>query len=176
VLLFACTVDHLELLKRALAAGVDPNAADPMGEPALMKAAAFEHHPLVRCLIDAGANVDTRDAALGATALVIVAARGDTTVVDLLLRAGADVDAVARGLEMNGVLHLPGETALIAAAGRGHADVVERLLAAGADARKSRSDGLGAAQVALDAGHQTISVRLHRASARTLSPVCLYAL
>lgn len=56
---------------------------------------------------------------------------GDTRIVELLLDAGADVNATNRD----------GQTVLYCAAGHGHAETVQVLLARGADREAKLSDG-----------------------------------
>ncbi len=68
-------------------------------------------------------NLDHRDEE-GRTALMLAARRGQSTIVEMLLEAGASVD-LTRGFY--------GETALRLAADKGHLEIVRALLAARAD-------------------------------------------
>ena len=78
----------------------------------------------VDLLLRRGADPNVADAK-GVTPLHLAARRADTTLVDLLLRAGAETSAVALGID--------GMTPLGAAIGARAVDVVAQLLAAGAD-------------------------------------------
>lgn len=76
--------------------GADVNAFDPLGRTALMYAAGSDLVPveLVKLLIDRGADVNAVDrhqqgGDSGLTVLDIAKLRGDTPVVQLLLKAGA---------------------------------------------------------------------------------------
>lgn len=76
--------------KRLLDAGADPNMKDAEGRTALMLAAASDDFPedVVQALISRGADVNAKSPA-GETALSIAKLRGDTRIVRLLTRAGA---------------------------------------------------------------------------------------
>ncbi len=74
-------------------------------------------------LLDAGANVDSPNAE-GQTALMVVARTGNLEAAKLLLRRGADVNAVERW---------GGQTALMWAAAQQQPAMVQLLLRAGAD-------------------------------------------
>ena len=85
----AAQAGDIEVLKAALAAGVDVNARDGQGWTALMHAANKGHVLLLKPLLSASADPDER-ASDGATALFIAALHGHAEVVAELLRAGAD--------------------------------------------------------------------------------------
>ena len=86
----AAQVGDIEVLKAALAAGVDVDARDGQGWTALMHAVNKGYPLLVGPLLAAGAGVDVR-APDGATALFMAAAHGHTEVVVMLMKAGADI-------------------------------------------------------------------------------------
>jgi ankyrin repeat protein len=70
--------------------GADANTRDPEGRTTLMLAAASDYLPVetVKTLINKGADIQARSLA-GQTALDLAQQRGDTAVVDLLVKAGA---------------------------------------------------------------------------------------
>jgi uncharacterized protein len=86
----------------------------------------------VRQLLNQGANIEARDAIVGATALIEAAFSGNAETVKLLLERGANIEA--RGNDTR--------TALMTAARWGRIDVVELLLAKGAniEAKDMRGD------------------------------------
>lgn len=99
---------------------------------------------VVRLLLafDADPNYQT---SIGVTALMMASESGFSKVVDMLLKAGADVDTTNKTF---------GATALMLASGCGEANVVETLLAAGADTEvKNMSFGATALMLASDGGH-----------------------
>jgi uncharacterized protein len=77
---------------------------------------------------------------------VLAARRGDVTIIELLLKAGAGVDAQGPA----------GWTALMQAAGNGHAEAVSALLAARADPTMRNTVGRTARDLARRAGHDAI--------------------
>ncbi|PZS29652.1 MAG: hypothetical protein DLM59_12460 [Pseudonocardiales bacterium] len=98
--------------------------------------------PVVRVLLDAGAPVDGEPGA-AETPLMTAASYGDAEVAQVLVDAGADLDATATP-RAGGV---PGGTALAHAAVFGMTDMVDLLVAAGA-----RIGGIGEAAAAGDLG------------------------
>jgi ankyrin repeat protein len=78
---------------------------------------------LLKYLLEHGANPNSTGAIAGETALHVAAARGDVNALDLLLRAGADVNQ----RDWNGL------SALMHACKRGHEEAVRILLGHGAD-------------------------------------------
>lgn len=101
-----------------------------------------------------GAEVDAR--LNGFTALQAAAMHGREAVVQRLIAAGANVNAVNAG---------DGLTALLLAASFGHGAIVDRLLAAGADVNAADEDGDSALIVAAKQGHEAVVARLLRAGA-----------
>lgn len=88
----------------------------------------------IKALLDAGADVDTR-LTEGLTALMCACVHGDIATVDVLLKAGADIELQQDNGDM---------TALMKAALWSHAAVVEKLSAAGADVNKTTRSGFTA--------------------------------
>ena len=73
-------------------AGANPNASDPEGQTALMKAAAHGLKETVKVLIDHHAEINQKDMS-GRTALMHAAAGRHSTAIPLLLENGADPTA-----------------------------------------------------------------------------------
>ncbi|MDE0077675.1 MAG: SUMF1/EgtB/PvdO family nonheme iron enzyme [Caldilineaceae bacterium] len=86
----AAQAGDIEILKAAIATGVDVNARDSRGRTALMHAVDKGYLLLVSELLEALADVNVR-ALDGATALFMAAAHGHTEIIELLMKAGADV-------------------------------------------------------------------------------------
>jgi ankyrin repeat protein len=81
-------------LQAIIARGADWNAKDESGQTMLLRIAHSDTLPLdaVKTLIDEGIDVNAKGPA-GETALDIAKRRGDTAIVDLLVKAGAKSDA-----------------------------------------------------------------------------------
>jgi len=142
-------------VRRALAAGADPDRALPRFGTALIVASANGELDVVRALLEAGADparqIEERLVeGLQRTALTSAARHGHLAIVELLLRAGAEPDAI-----------VPGDaTALIEASRHGHDDVVDLLLAAGADPQRQVEGDGDALTGAIAGGHPEVADRL----------------
>lgn len=124
--LYAGAQGRLEILKMTLAHGADLESINRYGGTALIPAAERGHVEAVRTLINAGVDVDHINR-LGWTALLEAIILGDggpayQQIVDLLVRAGADVN-LADG---------DGVTPLQHARRRGFIAIEQALAAAGA--------------------------------------------
>ena len=116
----AAAVGDVELLRRLLDAGADPNAFAPDGVTPLTLASFFKRSDAVRLLLDRGADVHLRARHEEFQVLPIHSAAADggsPEIVGMLLDAGADPNAEQPG----------GFTALGAARQEGN-DELERLL------------------------------------------------
>jgi uncharacterized protein len=72
--------------------GVDVNFGGKNGNPPLVLASWRGHVEVVRLLLNAGANLETKDREYGLSAVRLAAESGHHEVVRLLLEAGADVN------------------------------------------------------------------------------------
>lgn len=138
-----------------LAAGVSPNAAEPLRRVTpLHNAAAQGHARLVTRFLELGADVNALDW-LGYPPLVNAAYYGRAAVVQQLLAAGARVD----------IKPVEGPTALIAAVQANSPEIVDALLVAGADPALADSAGQTPLAAAELAGRTAIAARLATALA-----------
>jgi ankyrin repeat protein len=128
----------------ALRSGASKDATTDFGFTALHVAATKGHLPVVRLLIDAGADVDRRERH-GVSPLL--QAVGWPGVMEALLDAGADVD----GATVQGV------TPLMSAAAFGEMESVRLLLARGADPNRRDDSGSSAADFAGEKGEDEIA-------------------
>ncbi|KAI0111099.1 hypothetical protein GGR51DRAFT_547299 [Nemania sp. FL0031] len=94
---------------------------------------------------------------------------GDLDVVEKLLAAGADVDLLRAGADVNATNH-NGGTTLYLAAFNGHLDIVKQLLAAGADVNSTTMNGSTALHIAAFKGHLGILQQLLDAGADDGAP------
>lgn len=121
--------NDIPALKAMLTSGFDPNTPGVRATPPLMYAAGFGSVEAVKTLLDAGADVNGKNA-FDATALMW--AVGDARKVKMLLDKGAWVDMLAKGER----------TALHLAAMRPNGEAVVRmLLAKGADPKRKDASG-----------------------------------
>ena len=117
------------IVEQLLSRNADPNVADVAGKTAMTHAAVRGFAEVVRRLLDAGVDANRRYGN-DLTALMWAAGYEDgvgvpaaASVVDLLLEAGAQLDAVDDR----------GRTALMIAADLGHAEMADILIERGAD-------------------------------------------
>jgi ankyrin repeat protein len=130
------------------------NAVAEDGFGPLGLASFFDHEPVVRLLLERGAEVDAASSnAMHVMPLHSAAAARSVPIARLLLEHGAPVNArQGRGEH--------GFTPLMEAALNGQADMVEALLSSGADRSLRDSDGLTAADHARTRGHAGLAERL----------------
>ncbi len=141
---------QIETVRRAIAQGVDVDAADEDGRTALQLAAFDGHTQVVQALLDEQPTIDHVDAS-GRTALMYAASGANRQTVELLLKSGADADVV------DNVEHF---TALMFAAAEGQREVVQVLLEHGADTTLKDTDGDSALDFALQNGHREVAALL----------------
>jgi hypothetical protein len=179
----AVRLDDAKTVKSLLARGFDPNTPSERGEPGLVTALRDGHlevaeallgHPDIKVdqpnvnnetplmmaslrgmsvwaqrLIDRGASVNRP----GWSPILYVASGGDVATLRVLLKAGADIQAV----------NPSGSTPLIMAARFGSEDVALALVAAGADPRHRNPAGQDAVAAARWAGRDFLANRLEQA-------------
>ena len=114
----------------ALATGLSGLATAP-ADSSVADAAQRGDEDAVRALLDQGADVQTAHTD-GMTALHWAAQRGHVEMAEVLIYAGANLDAVTR---------IGHHTPLHVASRSGHAEVVRVLLEAGSDATTQTSSG-----------------------------------
>lgn len=126
--------------------GLDLERKAVNGNTALMMAAFKRDGDTTRALLDKGAKVNQP----GWTALHYAAASGDDKIAQLLLGRGAQVDALSP--RPSGAV-----TPLMMAAREGQDAMVRLLLARGANTGLKNTEGFTAAQLARQAGHDTLA-------------------
>src|SRR5207237_9033821 len=130
--------------------------------------------PLVRLLLERGADVNTAEATHQQTALMWAVAEGHSEIVRLLLAKGADVGArtparrgriAVSGQFASGECCLPnyvgGFTPLLFAAQQGRIETARLLLEAGAKVNETAADGSSALVLAIDSA-PVVSARVTR--------------
>lgn len=127
---------------------LDPDAANPLGETALMLACLRGQKAMAERLFKRGAAVNRQ----GWTPLHYAASGEDPNIVAWLLDRGANVDATAAN----------GNTPLMMAAQYGASASIEVLLAKGADVNRLNQSNLSAADVAAQSGRDSLAAMLAR--------------
>ncbi|EQC31897.1 TKL protein kinase [Saprolegnia diclina VS20] len=150
----ATRLDDVALVEQLLASGADPNLLnDEKALPLHDAAGNGRDIQIVTALLARMRNVDQPygndgDNFAGATALYMAAMHDHAAVVDLLLNAGANVNADAVG-----------ESPLFTASSRGHADVVRKLLASSPNVN-AVYESVSALYVAVHEGHADVVAAL----------------
>ena len=135
--------------------GIQPDAPAVNGNTALMMAAFKRNGPAVEALIAHGAAVRRP----GWTALHYAAASGDEDSARLLLKRGAQVDAVSPPASGS-------YTPLMMAAREGKQEMAVFLLGQGANPQLKNTEGLTAAQIAERAGRTDIAEAIRQRQGR----------
>ncbi|WP_216638460.1 ankyrin repeat domain-containing protein [Endozoicomonas arenosclerae] len=121
----ACRNGNLEMVKMLIANGAKVNTRSKKGVSALEVAILCCNLPLVKCLVESGADID--QSYKGKTPLMYACKQGYLPIVNYLLEKVEDVDKVAKG-----------STALRYASKKGNLPVVDALLKA-----KAKPDHIG---------------------------------
>jgi ankyrin repeat protein/serine/threonine protein kinase len=122
-LMVAAGQSHSRIAELLITLGANVNICDEKGETALMKAACKGDTYVVDCLIRCGANINAKDNIYGNSVLIWAVLHINSSIVESLLRAGADVNTTNH----------KGESALISAVKKGHSYTTGCLISAGAD-------------------------------------------
>ena len=168
----AAALGDLDTVNQMLADGADPNIRDDRNAVPIIYAAVGGHTNVVEALLNAGAD---KDAPALITALHRAVARNHLAVADLLIVAGANIDApdstysnpatpivvAATNGNLSLVKMLDGDGAkldgaLVAAVENNHADIVSYLIDKGADSHDRARNQYIPLMWAAAAGHAGI--------------------
>lgn len=134
---------HIDIVKLLLSNGANPNQFSNCVEHGALLGAVRRwaiNDEIIQILVDHGADVNANHG----RALQVAAARGSVQTVQVLLAAGADINAPA--------LRRNGKTTLQGAVLRGNIDLVKTLLDAGADINAPPSPEWGETAIQAAAG------------------------
>ncbi len=162
------------VLTTLLEAGANPNEVYREGERVLMTAARTGNYATVEALLTHGAEVDARETWHGQTALMWAVAQQHSELVALLVKHGADINAISNMEEWDRQITaeprdkwLPpgGMTPLLFAAREGCAVCIKPLLDAGANIDAATPKGLSGLLLAIINGHYDVAWLLVEAGA-----------
>ncbi len=181
---------NVAALRTLVAQKVDVNVTEPDGTTALHWAADLGDVRTVDMLLKAGAKLKASNR-YGATPLGLAAAKGNSAVLERLLQAGEDANAVvngepvlmqaaragsvdavkvllAKGAKVNVAEPVHGQTAMMWAAAAGQTGVVKTLIEAGGDIKaRNRAPGKGIEKdvnFRIPAEGDPLGIRSHRNS------------
>jgi len=97
----AAEVAHREILDLLLDAGADVDSPNPEGQTALMLVARTGDVAAAKLLVKNGATIDARESWGQQTALMWASARRHPAMMDLLIREGADINAISAVRDYN---------------------------------------------------------------------------
>ena len=141
-------------ISRMIEEGRDINAPGENGQTLLYTAVLQDDAPLVRWLLDKGADFDREDPATGMPPLLLAAARGNAVILELLIRYGAETSATNRA----------GNTPLHLAVLSGHLAAVEVLLKYSANVEARNEEGVSVLTLAQEWGKTEIASAILRHS------------
>ena len=145
-LLLAARKGSTQLINCLMATGANPNTEDDFGYTALMLLAAQGRHEALEKLVNVQGCIINKRTGSMQTALHCAAGKGRVECTDVLLKAGALVNAADDW----------GETPLINAVKNGSLETVERLINAGANLEMVDLRGFTALMHASCQGHERI--------------------
>jgi ankyrin repeat protein len=160
LLLAAMSDRSADIVRLLLARGANPTVVDKEQTTTVMAAAIGNDAESLRQLIATRVDVNTPNV-IGMTPLMQVAGWGNPEAVRLLIKSGANVNAVGAepGAKVkNGTIALGRFTALILASAYGPADVVRALLDAGADVNAVEARGMTPLMFAVVADHGDVDI------------------
>ncbi|MCK4719365.1 ankyrin repeat domain-containing protein, partial [bacterium] len=137
-LVYCSDAGSFDMVRDLVEAGAD---IDLEASWALLTAVRYEHAPIVRYLLEQGANPNIESTTRGNPLIVMAAMDGNSEIVNILIEFNTELDLSGRH----------GITALMYAAGRGYIDMVRALLDNGADYSLHSQDG--ATALAYARGH-----------------------
>ncbi|RMG67284.1 MAG: ankyrin repeat domain-containing protein [Bacteroidetes bacterium] len=144
-LVYAVESGNRECLNILIGAGMDVNATNERGTPALSRAVEKENLPVIRILMEAGANVNATDPR-GRTPLMKAIESGNNHVFDFILDQEPE-------LESSDDL---GETALFKAVREGNTTMARKLIQAGSEVELRNREGL--TPLLLAVSHQRVGI------------------
>jgi hypothetical protein len=144
---FRVEAEHANILSLLTEHGADLEGGCRVlnGRTPLNRAAWYGRLEIGQCLLDCGANINSRDNS-GFTSLMLVVREGHVGFARMLLERGAEIDA------QNSV----SETALHFSAQHGYTQAVQLLLEHGADVSVRNYSGRTPSELASSSGHQEI--------------------
>lgn len=147
----AVKTNRLDLARKFLETGIDPNATNPKGDRALHIAACNNLVDMAQLLVEFGADPKlAQDKEDGRTPLDEAVSFGKAGIAEFLAKAGGYV--VGNGAS--------GWTPLHHAAKKGKTEIVEALLRAGADGNEKTDNGSTALIIAIKMRMHELAVRL----------------
>ncbi|XP_063048102.1 fibronectin type 3 and ankyrin repeat domains protein 1-like [Engraulis encrasicolus] len=145
-LMLACYAGHVEVVRCLCVLVGGWGVRDGGGCSALHYAADGGNVPLIKYIIQQGAQVDVCDSSMWTPLMRVCAVSGNAAVASLLISAGADVNARDKD----------GKTPLMVAVLNNHVELVKLLLENGADYHVKNEFGCGAAEMARAFGRENI--------------------
>ena len=153
-LVSAAEIGSMKTLRRMLNAGISPESHKGLWS-ALNRAVLFGQAEAVEALLDAGANINAHNTAIGSAVYLAAAGRRDA-LLSRLLERGADSNLTPDW----------GSTPLMVAALQGNLPAVSTLLAHGADPARRNPAGLSALDLARDAGHTEVARAIEKSTVK----------
>ena len=146
-----------DVVRLLLTHKANPEIRTPTGNSVLVNAARVGDRGIVELLLDAGVDINEKDAdPADVTAINIAAYRENVQVFNLLLERGADYSTPSA----------TGFTPLLSAVKSGNLAITRKLLAKGADLEYKTKSGQTALTIARQNNHQAMVNLLERAGAR----------